>query len=129
LPAGATAEKFLTAGKTAKEFSMKNFFKLFGIIAFIAVIGFSMIGCEFEQYAYEWSFKNQSSYTIQVEINSGYDLSPKSFSITPGAEQKCGTNTKYSTVRFEYRRADTHNTTGIRFSDSSDFAGGTFYNQ
>jgi hypothetical protein len=106
---------------------MKSFFKFFGIIAFIAVavIGFSM----FEQYAYEWLFKNQSSYTIKVEINSGYDLSPKSFSIIPGTEQKCGTNTKYSTVSFTYQRTDTHNTTGIRFSASSNFAGGTFYNQ
>jgi len=32
-----------------KEFSMKNLFKLFGIIAFVAIIGFSMIACDILQ--------------------------------------------------------------------------------
>jgi len=32
--------------KSPKEFCMKNLFKLFGIIALVAVIGFSMSGCE-----------------------------------------------------------------------------------
>jgi len=36
----------LRAGGHTKGFSMKNFLKLFGIIALIAVIGFSMAGCK-----------------------------------------------------------------------------------
>jgi hypothetical protein len=36
-------------GKTAKEFCMKNTIKFLGIIAIVAIIGFSMAGCPAEE--------------------------------------------------------------------------------
>jgi hypothetical protein len=33
------------AAARKKEFSMKNFFKLFGLIAMVAIVGFSLLGC------------------------------------------------------------------------------------
>jgi hypothetical protein len=63
--------------KLKKEFSMKNFTKLVGIIAFVAVIIFSMVGCEMfkedefpSEFRGTWVRDFQSSYTNTLTFTS-----------------------------------------------------------
>ncbi|GHU07160.1 hypothetical protein FACS1894151_01050 [Spirochaetia bacterium] len=63
---------------------MKNYVKWFGIIAFVVVIGFSMVGCDLEEKDYEmlngvWdrgdiivTFSDDSAVFTQINSNSGW---------------------------------------------------------
>jgi hypothetical protein len=92
------------------------------------IIGF--VGCKLEPttYDYEFFFRNRSSYTIQVDIGSGYDVHPNFFTISPGKDKKCGGNTNYTDSNpfyFYWHRTDTGNDTGIRWDRDAM----TFYNR
>ena len=67
---------------------MKRKWRIFAGLAalfFVAIIGFT--GCDLDQeYDHEIFVKNQSSFTIRVEYLPEYDVSPRSFSLSPGAE-------------------------------------------
>ena len=67
---------------------MKNFFKLFGITALVAVIGFSMVGCDLENNDYDLfngDWENVGQYVVTFndgkgvfkELNGGIWLSAK----------------------------------------------------
>jgi hypothetical protein len=90
-----------------------------------AIIGFT--SCEEVEYDHEIFVKNQSSFTIRVEYLPEYEVSPRSFSISPGAERKV--TTKHSTpIQFNWHRTDTGNQTGVRYVNDHPVRGGTFYN-
>jgi len=104
----------------------KERYFLSGMVALflISIIGF--VGCEHEpKYNYEWVFKNQSRYTIQVDIHSEYNVNPRSLSLKPRTAKTVGSNTNYSTILFDYRRTDNGDITGIIWDDYSK----TFYDQ
>jgi hypothetical protein len=81
---------------------MKNTFKLLGIIALLAIIGFSIVGCDPEiikDVLTAITFKNNSSYTVSVET-IGYG----SFDISPGGSKKINAST--SDVGYYYEPTD-----------------------
>ena len=96
-----------------------------GFSIFILVI-FGFIGCTNEQ-EYDVIFINQSSFTIQIDIDSRFPVNPMSFTISPGSTAR-GTTRFYGNIYFDWHRADTGNQTGVRFVDSRRNYGGTFYN-
>jgi hypothetical protein len=110
---------------------MKKRIFLFAGMATLFVVGIiGFIGCEVEptKYDYEYFFYNRSSYAIQVTIDDGYDIYPKSFTIRSGAEKKCEGNTRYTTTNpfyFHWNRADGNGIIGVRW----DLSTSTFYNQ
>jgi len=113
---------------------MKNTIKVLGIIAIVAVIGFSMVSCkddEEEKKSNDFIFKNQSSYTIQVDVEDAYKnyWSPNSFSIMPNAEQTVVNNIQSyeeSDFTITWKRTDTNNRTGVRYVRYIDY--GIFQN-
>jgi hypothetical protein len=60
-----------------KEYSMKNIFKLFGLIALVAVIGLSFSTCEDQLGDDEASITIQSGYSyssLKIDNNSKYEI-------------------------------------------------------
>jgi len=97
------------------------------ILFFIIIISFT--ACDDIEPKYEYEFKNKSSYTMVVKIWSEYDLSPKNFELTPGANKKVSGNTDYSSISFNFdaHRKDTGYYTGIKFISDSNHSG-SFHN-
>jgi len=101
----------------------KRLFLGLGLLALFFILITGLTGCDSDpSYEYEWTFHNQSGYTIQVNVKAGYDVSPSSFSLKPGSSQKIGSNTN-SRFDFEWYRTDTGNQTGVNWNSSTD----TFY--
>jgi len=105
----------------------KRRFLVLGLVLLFLVLITCLAGCNNEpNYTYEYVFKNRSSYVIRVDIGTGYDVKPKSFTIKPGTDKRCGGNTSYdSGIAFIYYRADTGDVTGVRWDGNA----ATFYNQ
>ena len=103
---------------------MKNFLKIIGITVFFMVIGLLVASCELD-YENTWDFHNKSSHSIKVDIRAEHDISPRSFTLSPGATRTVGSNTHTGTFWFDWERTDGNGTTGVRWS-SDDM---TFYNQ
>ena len=109
--------------------SKRYFFAGMVALFLVSIIGF--VSCEDEpkynynepKYSYEWVFRNRSRYTIQVDIDPVYSISPRSFNLRPGVEKKCGTNTYYTEISLTWYRTDTNDGTGVIFDS------GTFSNQ
>jgi hypothetical protein len=103
----------------------KRQFLVLGLLALFLVLITGFTGCDSEtSYANNWIFYNQSSYTIQVNVRAGYDVSPRSFSLRPGSSQKIGSNTN-SRFDFDWYRTDTGNQTGVSWNSNTH----TFYNR
>jgi len=75
---------------------MKKTIKLIGIIALIAVIGFSMAACgdkDDEEGEYTYIFINNSSRTITMNLPASYSFTPSTFVINQG-ETKTAVSTR-----------------------------------
>jgi len=99
----------------------------FGLLAIMLV--FIFFSCDLEPKS-ERIFKNQSSYTIVVSINSKFKFSPQNFELSPGTEQRCTSDTKYSdnSVAFNWYRKDSGGQSGVNFNNSGNGIA-TFTNQ
>lgn len=98
-----------------------------GMAIIILVFGVVLTSCddEPEQYDYEYYFNNQSSYTIQVTIGQEFNISPRSFTLSPGKDRTVGSNTNYNSgFSFSYSRTDGNGQIGIRWDINSS----TFFN-
>jgi len=108
----------------------KRQFLVLGLVALFLVLITGLTGCDSgseTSYKTTWTFNNQSRYTIQVDANAGYDVSPRSFFLKPGATQKMGSNT-ITYMEFTWRIADIGWTgNGVRVVNSSPTF--TFVNQ
>jgi hypothetical protein len=98
----------------------KRQFLVLGLLALFLVLITGLTGCDSDpSYKTTWTFNNQSRYTIQVDAKAGYDVSPRSFSLRPGATQKMGSNT-ITYMEFTWRIADVGWTgNGVRVVNSS----------
>jgi len=108
---------------------------ILAIIAIVAVIGFSMVSCkddEEDKKGTEYTFKNQSSFAIQVDIDTAYknNWNPNSFSV-PASTEKTMVNKvqtyEESNFTFSWKRTDTNDKTGVIFEPHYGF--GIFKNQ
>ncbi|MCL2007140.1 MAG: hypothetical protein FWG77_03555 [Treponema sp.] len=67
---------------------MKKFLRIFGIIAFVALIGFSFASCEDDSdsgFIYQMTFQNSSSQTVTISSN---DLDPSNITLAPGQSRQ-----------------------------------------
>jgi hypothetical protein len=107
----------------------KRLFLVLGLLAFFLVLITGLTGCDSgPSYKYDTVFNNRSSYSIQVDIDYGYDISPRSFTIRPGSSQTVGWNTYYgynNEFNFTYHRADGGNNGAVYWDKSTK----SFYNR
>ena len=64
-----------------------------------------MIACESDpeaSYKTSCTYKNQSSYTIEVTIESGMGWSPSQFTLQPGESQLVGTSKEVALILATY---------------------------
>jgi hypothetical protein len=85
---------------------MKNFIKLVGIIVLLAIIGFVAVSCDLEEETYKITYINNSSHTVNVDMNVDQGWKPASFSIASGESQIVVTNKSISSVKFSYSPGD-----------------------
>ncbi|MDR2924005.1 MAG: hypothetical protein LBU85_11780 [Treponema sp.] len=84
---------------------MKNLLKIFGVIALLAVIGFSTVSCDDKiETGTEIvvTYNNNSTQTVTVTMDSSQGWKPGSFSIAPGGTQQVKTTKDVSTVSAQY---------------------------
>jgi len=79
---------------------MKNFIKILGIVALLAAIGFSVVSCDLMTTVV--TFDNQSSFTVDVVMETGKGWTPGSFSVKPDKKQEVTTTQSVSTVKATY---------------------------
>ena len=104
---------------------MKNRINLFGVIAFVTIIGLMFIACNDEEKekdtGFEFTFKNQSNYSIQVDIKPEYknNWKPNSFVINAGNKRVMVNNVESRNdyyFDFDWKRTDTNDQTGVTVS-------------
>ena len=76
---------------------MRNAKKVFGIIVIAAVIGLCLVGCKEEPEVYTKHFVNHSSYTVNITCD---DISPSSFSLSPGSTRSFTTTKSVITITY-----------------------------
>ena len=79
---------------------MKNTIKLFGIIALVAVIGFSLTSCDGSSggggnFDFTATFRNNSSVAVAVEHDGGSWAGGSGFTLQPGQERRVGIDTGF----------------------------------
>ena len=109
----------LLVKKLRKERFMKNTIKLLGIIALIAMIGLSMVGCDDpEDPSFTLEVVNSSSYDLDVSMDVGGIVSGSSWSgiIAEGRSRSVTTSKDGSIIAtifsVDYRTTDTDNLKG-----------------
>jgi len=88
---------------------MENLFnariaRLLGLIALVAIICFAVSACSLTET--EVTFRNNSSYSVSVTMESGRGWSPSSFTLASGRTRVVSTRQSVSTVRCTYSPAN-----------------------
>ena len=103
----------------------KKLFLVLGIAALFLVMAGLFSSCDDDpSYRYEWVLTNRSRYTIKVEIDYSYNISPRSFTVSPGSSKRVGSNTYYYYPQMSWYRTDGGGKSGVYWSENDN----TWYN-
>lgn len=76
---------------------MKHLDKLFGIIVYMALIGFSMAACKEPEESYDYTFINESSYDVEIVCG---DFNLSSFVLLQGGSRKVSSSKSVAKIDY-----------------------------